>query len=151
VSLDIMSILDAVVTHAMASGHFERVNQHEPENAPGRGLTCAVWADRVTPVRSSGLKSLSTLLVFNVRLFTSMQSDPADAIDPHMLSAVDALGTAYSGDFTLGGLVRQVDLLGAHGTPFDVRAGYLSQDGTLYRVMTISLPVIVNDLWEENP
>ena len=150
-ALDITGILDAVVSHAMACGHFERVNQHEPENPPGAGLTAAVWADRVTPVRSSGLASVSTLLVFNVRLFTSMQSDPADAIDPAMLAAVDTLCAAYAGDFTLGGLVRQVDLLGSAGQPLDIRAGYIPQDGALYRVLTISLPVIVNDLWTEAP
>lgn len=150
-ALDISGILDAVVSHAMASGHFEAVNGHEPANPPGHGLTCAVWADRVTPVRSSGLGSLSALVVFNVRLYTSMQAEPADAIDPNLIAAVDALGAAYSGDFTLGGLVRHVDLLGANGQPLDVRAGYISQDGVLYRVLTISLPCIVNDLWEETP
>lgn len=149
-ALDIVGITDAVVSHAMASGRFETVNGHEPMNAPSTGgLTAAVWADRVTPVRSSGLDVLSVLLVFNVRLYTSAMQEPADAIDPDMLAAVDDLCAAYSGDFTLGGLVRQVDLLGIHGQPLDVRAGYLQQDGVLYRVMTIALPVIVNDLWEE--
>lgn len=150
-ALDITGILDAVVSHAMASGHFERVNQFEPTNPPGHGLTCGVWADRITALRSSGLNSVSTLVVFNVRVYGSMQSDPPDAIDPNMVAAVDALGEAYSGDFTLGGLVRQVDLLGAYGQPLDVRAGYIQQDGALYRVMTISLPVVVNDLWTEAP
>lgn len=150
-ALDITGILDAVVSHAMASGHFERVNAHEPANPPGHGLTCAVWADQVTPVRSSGLSSVSSLLVFHVRLFTSTRSEPADAIDPAMLAAVDALCAAYTGDFTLGGAVRQVDVLGSAGQPLSVRAGYVPQDGALYRVMTISLPLIVNDLWEEIP
>ncbi len=94
---------------------------------------------------------MSTLVVFNVRVYGSMQADPPDAIDPNMVAAADALGEAYTGGFTLGGLVRQVDLLGAHGSPFDVRAGYLSIDGTRYRVLTISLPVVVNDLWTEAP
>jgi hypothetical protein len=150
-ALNITGILDAVVSHAMASGHFERVNQFEPDNPPGHGLTCGVWADRITALRTSGLNSVSTLVVFNVRVYGSMQADPPDAIDPNMVAAADALGEAYTGGFTLGGLVRQVDLLGAHGSPFDVRAGYLSIDGTRYRVLTISLPVVVNDLWTEAP
>lgn len=151
-ALDILGITDAVVSHAMASGRFEKVNGHEPKNAPATGgLTAAVWADRVAPVRSSGLDVLSVLLVFNVRIYTSAVQEPADAIDPDMLAAVDDLCAAYTGDFTLGGLVRSVDLLGAHGTPLDVRAGYLQQDGALYRVMTIAVPCVVNDLWEETP
>ncbi|MBT2508805.1 hypothetical protein J7I98_23545 [Streptomyces sp. ISL-98] len=149
-ALDIDSILDAATSHASASGYFEQVNGHEPLNPPiTGGLTAAVWVDRVTPVRSSGLSSVSVLLVLNVRLYKTGQSLPLDAIDPDMVKAVDALCIAYCGDFTLGGLVRKVDIFGAHGAPFDVRAGYLSQDGAPYRVMTISLPVIVNDLWEE--
>lgn len=149
-ALDILGLTDAVVSHAMASGRFETVNGHEPKSAPTvGGLTAAAWSDRVTPVRSSGLDSLSVLLTFNVRIYGSADQQPLDAIDPNMLAAVDDLCRAYSGDFTLGGLVRQVDLLGIHGQPLDVRAGYLQQDGALYRVMTIALPVVVNDLWDE--
>lgn len=149
-ALDITGILDAVVSHAMASGHFERVNQFEPDNTPGHGLTCGVWVDRMTPIPgASGLAGVTMLVVFNVRIYGSMQTDPPDAIDPNMVKAADALGTAYTGDFTLGGTVRNVDIKGAHGTPFDVRAGYLSLDGARYRVLTITLPAVVNDLWEE--
>ncbi|MGW5616277.1 hypothetical protein [Streptomyces sp. NPDC003877] len=149
-ALNIEGLLNAVVSHALASGHFERVNQHEPENAPGHGLTCSVWANQITPLRSSGLSSVTTRVSFTVRL-QSLMFDPPDAIDPTMIAAVDDLCGAYVGDFTLGGLLREIDILGAHGQPLDVRAGYLQQDGTKYRVMDIAVPCIVNDLWEETP
>ncbi|MFJ7269426.1 hypothetical protein ACIQV3_22740 [Streptomyces sp. NPDC099050] len=148
-TLNITGILDGVVSHAMASGQFEQVNGHEPANAPAHGLTAAVWTDTVQAVRSSGLSSTTALLVFNVRVYTSSQAEPADAIDPNMLAAIDDLCAAYIGDFTLGGLVRQIDVLGAHGQPLLVRAGYIQQSGAILRVMTITLPVIVNDLWEQ--
>lgn len=151
-ALDILGLTDALTSHAAASGHLERVNGAEPKSPPATGgLTAAVWADRVTPVRTSGLASVSVLVVFNVRLYASALSEPADAIDPAMLTAADSLCAAYAGDFTLGGLIRSVDLLGAHGSPLDVRAGYLSQDGLLYRVLTIAVPCVVNDLWTEAP
>lgn len=148
-TLNIGGILDGVVSHAMASGHFEQVNGHEPANAPSLGLTAAVWTDSIQAIRSSGLASTSAVLVFNVRVYTSTQSEPADAIDPNVISAVDDLCAAYIGDFTLGGLVRQVDVLGQHGQPLLVRAGYIQQSGAIFRVMTITLPVIVDDLWEQ--
>ncbi|MEU8362323.1 hypothetical protein AB0C27_40525 [Nonomuraea sp. NPDC048882] len=151
-SLDAATILDAIVSHAMQLGLFERVNAHEPANAPGHGLTCAVWADSVSPFPAgSGLHATSARVVFNVRLYTSMLQEPADAIDPHMIAAVDALVNAYSGDFELGGSVRNVDLLGQGGIPLSAQAGYLRQDGHEMRVMTIVLPVIVNDVWEQLP
>lgn len=148
-TLNITGILDGVVSHAMASGHFEQVNEHEPANAPSHGLTAAVWTDSVQAIRSSGLASTTAVLVFNVRIYTSIQSEPADAIDPNMLTAVDDLCAAYIGDFTLDGLVRHVDILGAHGQALLVRAGYIQQSGAVFRVMTITLPVVVNDLWEQ--
>ncbi|MGH8883261.1 MAG: hypothetical protein ACRD0P_38960, partial [Stackebrandtia sp.] len=138
-------ILSAIVSHAMASGHFERVNSHEPKNAPGNGLTAAVWVDSIGPVRSSGLAVTSGRLVFNVRLYSGMLQEPADAIDPNLIAATDALMSAYSGDFDLGGTVRCVDLLGQAGVPLGAQAGYISHSGTMYRVMTITLPVLVND------
>lgn len=148
-ALDISSILNSVVSHAMASGQFERVNQHEPKNAPGNGLTCAVWVDRIAPTQSSGLSSTSAVLTFKVRIYTGMLQEPQEMIDPNIVLAVDALMTAYSGDFDLGGNVRNVDLLGLAGTPLSVTAGYLNQDSKLFRVMDITLPVIVNDVWDQ--
>jgi hypothetical protein len=42
-----------------------------------------------------------------------------------------------------------VDLLGSAGAPLSAQAGYLNQDGRLFRVMTLTLPIIVNDVWDQ--
>lgn len=149
-ALDIDNLLDVVVSHALASGYFEKVNQHEPKNAPGSGLTAAVWVDDIRPaLSSSGLNSSSAVIVFNIRLYTSMLTEPQDSIDPGMVKALNSLFLAYAGDFELGGDARMVDLRGAEGRPLSAAAGYLNQDNKLYRVFTITLPVIVNDAWDE--
>lgn len=148
--MNIAGILDGVVSHAAASGWFERVNSHEPKNAPGKGLTAAVWVQSMGPVPTgSGLQATTGHVVFNVRVYSSMLQEPQDAIDPNMLAAVDALFAAYSGDFDLGGTVRCVDLLGQAGTPLSAQAGYLTIDNKIFRVMTVTLPVLVNDAWEQ--
>jgi hypothetical protein len=148
-ALDVDGITDALVSHALASGWFERVNGHEPKNQPGNGLSAAVWAARVGPVLSSGLASTSAVVTFNIRLYTPMIQEPQDAIDPTMLNALSALLAAYGGDFTLGGLVREVDLLGANGAALSAEAGYLTQDQRQFRVFTITAPLIVNDAWDQ--
>lgn len=149
-TIDATGVLGAVASHALATGRFERVNQHEPKNAPGKGLTVAVWANNVAPAAvASGLDATTAYIEFNIRIYTDMLMEPQDAIDPRVLEAVDALLTAYSGDFTLGGRVRNVDLLGAHGPGLRAQAGYLDINKTMYRVMTITLPIIVNDAWEQ--
>lgn len=150
-SLDSGILLEAIVSHAAASGHFERVNKHEPKNAPGNGLTAAAWVQRIDPVRTSGLKSTSARVVFTVRIFSNMLQEPQDEIDPNITAAVDALMNAYSGDFSLDGLARNVDLLGQHGVALSAQAGYvpIGNPPKLYRIMDISVPVIVNDVWTQ--
>lgn len=147
-ALNLSTILDAVQAHALASGYFDSVNGHEPQSPPTSGVTCAVWVEQIGPARGgSSVVSTTARLALYVRLYTSMAQQPADAIDPNLMAALDALMAAYSGHFTLDGLVRHVDLLGAYGDALSARAGYLAEGGAEYRVMTITLPLVVNDLW----
>lgn len=151
-SLDIVNIRDRIVSHALEQGVFDHVNQHEPKSAPGNQLWAAIWLDYVGPAkRVSGLNSTVALLRFMIRVGTSMLQDPQDAIDGQVLKAVDLLFTAYSGDFELGGYVRNVDLLGEQGTPLQAQAGHVVIDQKPYRAMDITLPLVVNDVWTQAP
>jgi len=150
-SIDTKGIVEAVASHAAASGYFERVNSHEPKNAPGNGLTTAVWMQRLAPLApASGLAATAALLVVNVRVYSNMLTEPQDAIDPNLVAAVDALVNAYTGDFTLGGRIRNVDLLGQFGTSLSAEAGYLEQDRKMFRVMTLTVPLVINDAWTQS-
>lgn len=149
-ALGLRAIIDAAVSHALALGEFDQVNGHEPKRAPGLGLSASIYTQRLSFIRErSGLNSTTALVTLNVRCMTSMLAEPQDDIDPNLLGAVDALIRAYSGDFDLGGLVANVDLLGAHGPGLTADAGYLNQDQQLYRVVVITLPLVVNDLWSQ--
>jgi hypothetical protein len=44
-----------------------------------------------------------------------------------------------------------VDLIGQHSQGLRAKAGYVNQDSTVYRLMDVSLPLIVNDLYPEVP
>lgn len=151
-SIDATAIMSAVASHAAASGHFDRVTLHEPKNKPGNGLSAAVWVQYLGPVPAgSSLRATSAVVTVNVRVMSNMLTEPQDEIDPNVLAAVDALMAAYSGDFELGGLVRNVDLLGQSGQRLEARAGYLPMGNppVMYRVMTVNVPMIVNDAWEQ--
>lgn len=153
-TLDVATLLDFAVSHALTLGRFDAVNTHEPKSKPGIGLTCAIWVDRFEPIDArSGLATTSALVVLSVRAYTSMLAEPQDMIDPNLTSAVDALMRGYCGDFTVTSLtgtqVAYVDVLGMHGVALSGQAGYLNVDGKLYRVFTVSLPLIVDDLWDQ--
>jgi hypothetical protein len=150
VALELTALLDAMESHAATSGHFERINRHEPKNAPDGDLTAAMWVQGVRPIRS-GLSTTTVLVTFMIRLYQGMLSEPQDSIDPRLLKAADDVMSLYSGDFTLDGLVRNVDLLGEYSDGMSGQAGYLNLSGTLYRVFDITVPLVVNDLWEQAP
>lgn len=146
--MDTVSIIDRLVSHAQTLGLFERVNQHEPKNAPGNGLSYALWVQSLIPLPgASGLATTTGRLEVTGRIYTSMTQQPPDMIDPNMTDALDKLINQYSGDFDLGGTVKHIDLLGEHGEPLQGNAGYLNIDNKILRVITVTIPIIVNDIW----
>ena len=148
--MNVAEIFSGVVSHAMASGLFETVNQHEPKNAPGNGLRASVWLEQIYPTKS-GLATTSAQLNMQLRIYSSMLTEPQDDIDPNLLRAVDVMMAAYTGDFQLGGELRNIDLLGNSGTGsgLSARFGYLNQDSKIFRVADITLPLLIKDLWTQ--
>lgn len=150
----IIAIRTVITSHASASGLFADVNGHEPLNAPGLGLSCAVMQGPFSPVgRVSGLGTTSGRLEFTVGIMTPRATPTPQKAEDDVLAAACTLVAAYSGDFEMllagggvpGGLVNCIDLLGAYGEPLGWRPGWLTQDSTALRVLEIVLPVIIND------
>lgn len=149
-ALDINALFAAVITPAMTLGVFDRVNGHEPKSAPpGNTITASYYLDFFGPMQAqSGVDRTTMGLVFQCRVQTGMLADPPDAIDPNLLSAVSELMGAYHGNFDLDVADTELDLLGrwwAGGVA--ARAGYVTQDGNMYRALILSIPVIVNDVY----
>jgi hypothetical protein len=151
--IDTKEYIEAMASHAMTTGYFDHANQHEPKSNPGMGLHCAIWVQSLQPATGwSGLNSTSTVLVVAVRIYSNMLQEPQDAIDPNMMEAVDTLLAAYSGDFTLGGLVSYVDLLGQFGTALGGEAGYVQiggGEGSMHRVFTIMVPLVLDNSYSQ--
>lgn len=148
--LAVQTLVDEVVSHGLTTGYFDRVNTHEPKNAPGNGISMSVWFDTFELLKSSGLNSSSVRIVLNIRVSSGMLQEPQDQVDPNLALAFDALMTEYNGDFELGASVRMVDLLGAYGNPLSAMAGYVEQDKKIYRLFDIKLPLVVNDVWTQS-
>ncbi|MEU0411728.1 hypothetical protein ABZ307_28455 [Streptomyces griseorubiginosus] len=149
-SLDVASIFDQVESHLHRTGLFDQVGMHEPKSAPGNGLSAEAWVEQITAVAAvSGLSTAGVRLEMNIRVRKNMLSEPQDEIDVVVLGAVDLLMNNFAGDFELDGEVMHVDVLGAYGTPLNARATYIEQDKRMYRAMTISLPLIIDNAWAE--
>lgn len=148
--VQIKAIMSTVTSVVQGLGLFETVNGGELMHLPGAGLRASVWPGRITsPPGSSGLASVSIVLPVIIRIYGRAHAVPVDEIDADMLEAVDKLADAYVGGFTLGGLVRAIDVHGRFGQPLTIEPGYMDiQEGTC-RVETLTLPLIINDAWNE--
>jgi hypothetical protein len=150
--LNVVGILAAIESHAGTTGRFETVLKHEPKSAPGSGVSLAIWMqDIATDPRSSGLQTVSLRVEVNARVYMSMLLEPQDSIDPDVVGALAKFMSNLVGDYTLGGLCQSIDIFGRAGEKLRARAGYQSIDGKMYRVMTVTIPVIVDDVWEQVP
>lgn len=143
-------ILDAVVSDVQRSGYFDKVNTHEPKRGPRNGLTAAIWVQAVDPIAlASGLASTSARITFTLRMYQSMLKEPQDLIDVHMTKALSNLMRRYHDDFDFEGIIRNIDLLGQFGVSLSAISGYLEVDGAMYRIIDMTIPCIVNDVWPQ--
>lgn len=145
--LNSSAILDAVASHALSTGHFDAVSLHEPL-ALGSGTAACVTLRRITPVRTSGLSVTSVRMEVHVHVYRPTVPEPDGGTDPLLTASVDTLLTAYTGDFTLGGLVRCVDVFGAHGDGVGVATGAF-EHGVPYWFQRVTLPVLVDDVFAQ--
>ncbi len=144
--------MDALISHAMASGHFSSVNSTDIGSAPtNEGISAVIWPRRGRPLPGrSGLATTSVVIPFMIRLFHASATDPLGEIDPRMIDAADALLNAYSGDFTLGGIIAEVDLLGQYGDALGWDSGWVDMgDDGKFRVLDIMVPLVINDVWTQ--
>ena len=152
-SLQAAAVFNALESHVAATGLFRKVGTSEPKSAPpDSGLTAAIWLDRILPDGSgSGLSRTTAVTIYMIRIYNNMLEEPTDGIDPAILAATDTVFSALHSDFELGGVAKVVDVFGMSGTGLQAQAGYLSQDNRLYRVIDITVPVIINDAWTQTP
>lgn len=145
------TVFEKVQSLIMRTGLFSKVNTFEPASAPINGPQCAIYVRGVGPVpNQSGLNVTSGAVFLFARLYFEGDQEPRDLVDPSIVAATDQIMGDLSEDFTLGGSVSAVDLLGGlTGVPLSAEAGWIEQDGTRFRSMDITIPVVVHDAWTQ--
>jgi hypothetical protein len=155
VSLDTGAILAELRTEAKRLGKFDKVRGHEAKNPPGIKLSLDQWVRLCRPIPNrGGLATTTALLVVDLRIYNSMTAKPEDDIDPTVCAAADAIVDGLNGNFTLGGLVSNVDIKNAHGGGFlGWTMGYIrmGSPGNVreYRAAVVTVPMVINDAWAQ--
>lgn len=150
-AIDYQAITDELVSVAQRTGLFDSVNAHEPKNAPGKGVHCNVLYMGKRPTLRSGLRKTSVVARWAIQCEVDMLREPQDDIDIDICLAADAIWSALTGNFTLDVAgVRSIDLLGSDGDAMTDEAGYITRDNNMkYRVVVITVPVIINDAFTQ--
>jgi hypothetical protein len=138
------ALFTSIQSYAQELGIFQAAETSDPRNAPGNRLFCSITLGPVRPVTSSGLAAVSLQVTLVVRVWSSELQKPYHDIDPEVLAAVCSLMGSFSGGFTLGSTVRDVDLFGMSAQP-----AYVDFEGKPFRVVEISVPIVVNDTFLE--
>lgn len=124
---------------------FQAVDTHEPANAPGNRLYCSIVLASVRADGNiSGLAEASGTVTFSVRIWSAAMQRPLDSIDPEVLGAAMAYMGALSGGLTLGDTIRNIDIFG-----MDAQTKWADFQGKQYRLIEITVPAVINDLWTE--
>lgn len=155
--LDALGIFNAVISHAARTGLFETVRGADSMSAQANGIHFEAFCGPISPIRASGLNSTSARVIIMARIQIGLLRQPQEGIETDLLYTTDRMIAEYTGNFqlALGNTpmtnVREVDVLGEFGVALEGRPGYVTQDNHVYRVCDITLPIICNDLWPQQP
>lgn len=146
------AVLTAMLNLAKGLGVFEVARLTEFKSAPPQGLCFALWVQQLGAAPTgSGLDSTTAVLQATARIYIQMFTKPEELVEVRITDAADAYMGALSGSFTLGGLARNVDLLGEMGEPMIWTYGYVTIGSTMYRIADLPINVVINDVWTQAP
>ena len=142
---DIKATLDQVLTHLLASGYAGQALILEPKSPPsGAGITCALWMTSTGVVQIMAGRNTVEVHTVNVRLYRNMLSEPQEAIELELAQAASELLADFIGEYDLGANIRNVDVAGQFGTPIGTQWGYVQISGVMFRIVDITLPLVVD-------
>lgn len=148
------AIMNKLMSIGQGLGIFDDVLGHEPLSAPGMGeqVILCVFAGPMLPVGGqSGLASATMRWQINGRVYVNAMTKPENDMDPRIVESTSLYLEALCAQFTLGGLVRCVDVFGMSGEPLKAESGYITQDKAVYRAMELEIPLIINDVFTLAP
>lgn len=145
-AFNITETLRQVQSHAAASARFSQTQLGEPFDAPvGAALLASVSMQAVSVVGlylDGGTKEVHTVML---RIYRDVLKQPQADGETELAIAASELMQDIAEDFTLGARVREVDVAGQFGQPLAADWGHITIGSTIYRIVDIVIPIIVDD------
>ena len=146
-AFDITNTLHAIETYVQKLGLFQSVAIGEPKSPPGQGFHAAVWMQSVSinMIYAGGDTRESHIVTLRVyRDMLAEKTDPQLNLESEMATLLSKLMESLLGDTDLESTIMSIDAAGMDGAAMSATFGYTDVGGSMYRVIDISVPLIVN-------
>ena len=146
-AFDIGNTLHAMETYVQKLGLFQTVQIGEPKQPLGQGLHAAIYMRSVgiNMVYAGGDPRESHLVT--LRIYKDMlaeNSDPQLNLESEMAVVLSKLMGELLGDTDLESTIMSIDAAGMDGAAVSADFGYTDVGGSMYRVIDVAVPLIVN-------
>lgn len=139
---DARTTLTLMESYLLKTGMFTHVQIGEPKQPP-QGITAAVYMAAINTA-SLSFTAAQEVHVVAVRLYHWQDADPLEVPSLSLDDVLLQLEEALHGDFSLSATIRDIDFNGVLGAPYDAVFGYLELSGVHYRVVDVTIPLIVD-------
>jgi len=137
---------------AMGNVYEARIGEpHSPFTPAGqtRRVAAALWMTDWTPTLtlSTSVEVFTVMVRFHVDTFArDLSPDDIQQLELDLTDAFNEFTTDVQQEFDLGGNIRNVDVAGEMSEGMSAAWGHVAIANTMYRVIDITVPMIVNDI-----
>jgi hypothetical protein len=146
-AFEIGNTLHAVESYIQNLGLFQTVRIGEPKQPLGQGLHAAIFMQAVAIAAVYVGGDTRENHIVQLRVYKDMlaeQTDPQHNLESELASAVSKLMSNLLGDTDLESSIMSIDAGGIDGASMRADYGYVDVGGTMYRVVDIGIPMIIN-------
>lgn len=141
---DVTASMRALESHLLSSGRFVHVQVGEPKAVvDSDGFVAALMMDHAQIV-SLTMSTTIELHVVTIRIYKNMLAEPQDQWEIDGAKIYSEVSDLLYADFTLGGQVRNIDFGGEHGSTYQAIWAYGDIGGPIFRVVDITVPLVVD-------
>jgi len=141
-AFDITTTINLVVSFLQKRGEYSLVQIGEPKSPPRGDLAAAVFVSDASVVGVT-LQTTIEIHELTIRLYRNMMEEPEEDNELRISQAVTGIVSDLLGDYDLGASVRNI-AVGEYGRTVSATYGYLDVGGTMYRMVDISVPLVVD-------
>ena len=143
-AFNIKATIQSINSFLRAGGYVSQASVGEPKSPPTEYVSASVIMDSFSVV-SLTLGTTIELQSVTIRLYLNMLMEPTEEVEYKLAEVASQIGSDLLGDYDLGASIRNVDVGGQHGSPLRAQWGYVDLGGTMFRVVDIFVPLIVDD------